>query len=429
VTERDVNIDDLVEEDADGDADHANGTSTDTASSSANIANSSVSDSNSSNVLPSASGLSLLSSSSSPSSHSPHLAIIDLKDLRSLRRLNEGVGGVAFLATLPNGEKVVVKTPKRAVIGSEEWLELQLHMSVPPHENIVPFLGICMVQLQVYFVTKFQERGSLKSLLSLPSSAGGDAIRSYYAHPFYCIHVAMEVARALEHLHLHHVVHRDVAARNVLVSAEGRHVLSDFGLARWMQKREIHNGEERKEDDAEAEEEELDDTSPSSLPDPELYTMHGVTALPARWTPPESLRSHSFSGRSDVYSLGVLMWEMASGGATPYASIRDNLSVIMGVATGELQLDDPPNAHPAIVHFIRRCMAPAKSRPTVTEARREMEEWLNRHQRIMVKLHQECQQYQEMGVQAEQQIAQADAERIQNNDGAALPQADGVDAS
>jgi serine/threonine protein kinase len=295
--------------------------------------------------------------SAASSSPSHHLRIIDLKLIQDLRHLNEGAAGVAFVGRYDD-QDVVVKQPKKLKIGSEEWLELQLHMSVPPHPHIIPFIGICMVQVQMYLVTRFIERGSLKSLLTASAEHGGDALRAYYAHPLQLVRAACQIAAGLEHLHASHIVHRDVAARNILVTADGSHIVSDFGLSRRMEKQPNANDD------------------PSAPHSDDVYTMHSLTALPARWTSPEALRSQQFTAASDVYSLGLTCYEMASGGALPYARVKDNLQVIAGVVMGDLSLDFPPHTSPVVVGFIQRAMQPIETRPTMSQLKQEMETWL-----------------------------------------------------
>ena len=97
---------------------------------------------------------------------------------------------------------------------------------------------------------------------------------------------AGDAADGLLYLSKRGFVHRDVAARNVLVSSELRAKISDFGLSR--------------------------DTENS-----DYYTSRGG-ALPVRWTAPEALESRKFSTATDVWAYGVLLYEIWADGATPY---------------------------------------------------------------------------------------------------------------
>jgi serine/threonine protein kinase len=392
--------------------------------------------------------------SNSGSSFGGSLSIIDLNEISDLRHLNEGAAGVALVGHY-RGQVVVVKQPKKLTIGQEEWLELQLHMKLPPHPRLVPFIGICMVAQQMYFCTRFVERGSLKSLLCADARNGGDALRAYYRHPAHCLRAAVEIADGLLHLHAHHVVHRDVATRNILVDAAGGHIVSDLGLSRWMEKRPVHASASSSSSSAAhaahahahahaghgadgaggsttasgtvassptspaggvggggggggpASGSPDRDSSSSSPPSEssrppsvsttayeDVYSMSTLTALPARWTAPECLRSQRFSEKSDVWSLGICIWEMASGGALPYARVKDNLQVIAGVVLGELQLDPLPplggaapspagvdaEAPDVVMQFVRRCMLPVHVRPSMRQVRDEMATWLQAQQ-------------------------------------------------
>jgi serine/threonine protein kinase len=147
--------------------------------------------------------------------------IIELSEIESLRSLSEGNMGVAVLGRYRDKD-VVVKQPKKPVVGQEEWLELQLHMKLPAHPRLIRFIGICMVQTQLYFVTEFVSRGSLKSLLCTDAANGGDALRAYYAHPLHSVRAAVEIAEGLMHLHAHHVVHRDGTSQH----AANSHVIA-----------------------------------------------------------------------------------------------------------------------------------------------------------------------------------------------------------
>ena len=103
----------------------------------------------------------------------------------------------------------------------------------------------------------------------------------------------LDMSSVLRHLHSCGVVHRDVSCRNILVDSDGRCVLADLGLA--AQQLPARDGQTPAVDES-------------------------MTAVPVRWTSPEALKQPThFDSKSDVWSLGVALWECTAGGRLPYS--------------------------------------------------------------------------------------------------------------
>eukprot|EP00118_Oscarella_pearsei_P010123 m.60883 g.60883 ORF g.60883 m.60883 type:complete len:217 (+) comp34949_c0_seq12:1799-2449(+) len=149
------------------------------------------------------------------------------------------------------------------------------------------------------------------------------------------IRYILDVLAAMVYLSQRSFVHRDIAARNVLVSRTEQCKLSDFGLSR-----------------------ELD------TPESTYVSTGGRVAL--KWAAPEAFGDHRFTSASDVWSFGVLMWEVLSFGEAPF----DNLSVqrtVMYLAQGN-RLDKPEICPPILYQFMRRCWLDKEDlRPTFSE--------------------------------------------------------------
>lgn len=135
----------------------------------------------------------------------------------------------------------------------------------------------------------------------------------------------------MDYLETHKVLHRDLAARNVLVSGENNYIckIADFGLSR-----NIEN----------------------------IYESKGGP-LPVRWTAPEAITNLKFSHASDVWSFGIVLWEIFARGAVPYPGFS-NTEVFEEISKGyrmqQPSLDMPPIA----VQVMRSCwMENPEARP------------------------------------------------------------------
>ncbi|XP_055353561.1 mast/stem cell growth factor receptor Kit-like [Paramacrobiotus metropolitanus] len=114
------------------------------------------------------------------------------------------------------------------------------------------------------------------------------------------LNFAFQISRGMNYLNSRSIIHRDLAARNVLVCQDHVVKIADFGLAKQM---------------------------------PEYVLVQTDVALPVRWMPPESMMKRVFNQKSDVWSFGVLMWEIFSLGETPYTGSSFNTSNLLEFLT------------------------------------------------------------------------------------------------
>ena len=149
------------------------------------------------------------------------------------------------------------------------------------------------------------------------------------------LHFAMQIAKALEHAHSRGIVHRDIKPHNVMVLKNGSVKVADFGIAQMM-------------------------TSGDTMAQEALGSVHYIS--------PEQAKGSRVDSRSDVYSLGVVMYEMISG-RVPYDG-ENPVSVVMQHINGQMQLPSAlnPNTPKGLEQIILKAMArqPKDRYPTAT---------------------------------------------------------------
>nr|XP_055044081.1 ephrin type-B receptor 2 isoform X1 [Misgurnus anguillicaudatus] len=149
------------------------------------------------------------------------------------------------------------------------------------HPNIIHLEGVVTKSIPVMIITEFMENGSLDSFLR--QNDGQFTV-------IQLVGMLRGIAAGMKYLCDMNYVHRDLAARNILVNSNLVCKVSDFGLSRFLE----------------------DDTS-----DP-TYTSALGGKIPIRWTAPEAIQYRKFTSSSDVWSYGIVMWEVMSYGERPY---------------------------------------------------------------------------------------------------------------
>ncbi|KAK1804453.1 hypothetical protein P4O66_020039 [Electrophorus voltai] len=190
------------------------------------------------------------------------------------------------------GENVAVKTIREDAMTEEEFKEEAEVMMKLSHPKLVQLYGLCTQRSPICLVFEFLENGCLSDFLrSQRGCLSKDTL----------LQMCLDVSEAMAYLESSNFIHRDLAARNCLVSKDLIVKVSDFGMTRYV----------------------LDDQYRS-------YT----TKFPVKWSSPEVIKFSKFSSKSDVWSYGVLMWEVYSEGKLPY-ECRSNMEVVESLNAGQ----------------------------------------------------------------------------------------------
>jgi len=233
---------------------------------------------------------------------------IRYQDLVIGREIGRGAFGSVFKATWRNSDCVVKQlnidnTDSQAV--SDFLKEAAMVLQLRPHSNVCQIFGVCNnPEYPICIVMEYVAGGSLKDLVYEPLTIP-------LTFPM-ALGFAKDIVRGMIHIHAENLLHCDLACRNLLAASQGENSwaikVSDFGLAR---------------------------ASESGI-----YDAKQEAKFPIRWSAPEVLTDRKVSRASDVWSFGVVLWEVLEG-RMPYYELMNNNEVIFAVCTKKEPLPPP----------------------------------------------------------------------------------------
>ncbi|XP_070563673.1 uncharacterized protein [Ptychodera flava] len=270
---------------------------------------------------------------------SPGVPTFHRKQLVILHLLGEGAFSKVHKARLAlSKDKVKIVAVKILKDDIEHWQtfvqEIQLLQKLQGHSNVVTFMGVILEQSHCCTVTELMKQDLLDYLKTWPKES---KVTEQFDSSL--VTFALHVARALEYLDHQQVVHRDIAARNVLISFNDVAKIADFGLSRDVYQKGQY----------------------------QRHTTGGLL-VPVRWMAPEALANGVHSSKSDIWSYGVLLWEMVTLGCTPYPEFQplESASLARQLSMG-YRLSRPQRCTEDIYGMMRHCWRNnPDERPTAT---------------------------------------------------------------
>ncbi|XP_065259719.1 leukocyte tyrosine kinase receptor [Emys orbicularis] len=255
---------------------------------------------------------------------------IPRKNISLLRALGHGAfgevyeGNVVGIAGDPNPLQVAIKTLPEICSEQDEmdFLMEALIISKFSHQNIVRCIGVSLQTLPRFILLELMAGGDMKSFLrqnrprvNQPSTLITQDL----------LNIARDIACGCKYLEENHFIHRDIAARNCLLTCTGTGrvaKIGDFGMAR-----DIYRAS--------------------------YYRKGGRAMLPVKWMPPEAFLEGIFTSKTDTWSFGVLLWEIFSLGYMPYPC-KTNQEVLEFVTSGG-RMDPPKNCPGPVYRIMTQC--------------------------------------------------------------------------
>ncbi|KAH8021338.1 hypothetical protein HPB51_015328 [Rhipicephalus microplus] len=212
--------------------------------------------------------------------------------------IGQGHFGCVYLGTMKLEGKgqvqpVAVKTLHNGSRGGEvdsmAFLEEALIMKDFHHVNVLPLIGLSIDETDgLMVIIPYMKYGDLLSYIR--DERNTPTVKQL-------ITFGVHVAEGMKYLAETKFVHRDLAARNCMLSEDFIVRVADFGLSRDVYEKDYYSGDNKK------------------------------TKLPVKWMAPESLEKGIYNHKTDVWSYGVLLWELITRGVTPYPEV-DNWDIV-----------------------------------------------------------------------------------------------------
>jgi len=261
---------------------------------------------------------------------------IDLAKLHMGMPFAQGAFGKLYRGTY-NGEDVAIKLlerpeadPERAGLMEQQFVQEVMMLATLRHQNIVKFIGACRKPVVWCIVTEYAKGGSVRQFLTK---------RQNRSVPLkLAVKQALDVARGMAYVHGLGFIHRDLKSDNLLIAGDKSIKIADFGVARIEVKTE------------------------GMTPETGTY----------RWMAPEMIQHRPYDQKVDVYSFGIVLWELITG-MLPFANMTA-VQAAFAVVNKGVRPAIPQDCLPTLGEIMTRCWDPNPDvRPPFTEVVRMLE--------------------------------------------------------
>ncbi|XP_072928022.1 mitogen-activated protein kinase kinase kinase 12, partial [Hemitrygon akajei] len=227
---------------------------------------------------------------------------VPFEEISELQWVGSGAQGAVFLGRF-RGEEVAVKK-----VRDRKETEIK-HLRKLKHPNIITFKGVCTQAPCYCIIMEYCAQGQLYEVLRAGRKVA----------PSLLVDWSMGIAGGMNYLHLHKIIHRDLKSPNMLITSDDVVKISDFGTSK-----------------------ELSDKSTK-------MSFAGTVA----WMAPEVIRNEPVSEKVDIWSFGVVLWELLTG-EIPYKDV-DSSAIIWGVGSNSLHLPVPTGCPDGFKLLLTQC--------------------------------------------------------------------------
>ncbi|KAI3717099.1 hypothetical protein L1987_68460 [Smallanthus sonchifolius] len=250
---------------------------------------------------------------------------IDAKLLKFENKVASGTFGDLYKGTYCSQE-VAIKVLKPECIDADMLREFSQEVFIMRkirHKNVVQFIGACTEPSKLCIVTEFMARGSIYNFLHKQNGS--------FKLPL-LLKIAIDISKGMSYLHQNNIIHRDLKTANLLMDEHEVVKVADFGVAR-------------------------------------VQTQSGVMTAETgtyRWMAPEVIEHRPYDHKADVFSFGVVLWELLTG-EVPYSYLTP-LQAAVGVVQQGLRPTIPKQTHPKLTELLENCWQQnPTSRPEFTD--------------------------------------------------------------